>query len=320
MTFAFRIRFRIPVGQRIEHDEPELVLREGHERRVSIRPLNADLSVKEAREFALRGFGYATAEDATEDGQRWVGAMILGFVAEFLPADFEMRAPRGGFFQGMLDSISAGQEVAAYNDDPGLLVVPEYPPPTFGRMRADVIAGRNANGTVNAIKDAYDAELVPNSRTQLAFEMFSAAENMPPGDTDSRFLMLMIAVEALIDPGDRPVSQVAVIDHLRAHLDSMSGTAVDDANSLRGALGQLKHESIGSAGRRLARSLGERTYLELSPDKFFTRCYTARSNLVHGSVERPEVEIIQSFIGPLRFFVRGLIRESAGADWPHPRA
>ena len=319
MTFAFRIRFRIPVGQRIEHDEPELVLREGPDRRVIIRPLAAELTVKDGHEFALRGTGYLSAEEAAEDGDRWIGAMILGFVAEFLPADFEMRAPRSGSFQGFLDSISAAQGIAAYNDEPGLLVVPEDPPPRFGRIRTDVIAGRNASGTVAAIQNAYDAGLVPDSRTQLAFEMFSAAENMPSGDADSRFLMLMIAVEALTEPGDRPDPQLVVIDRLRIELDSMTGLEPSDLEAMRQALGQMKHESVGSAGRRLVAALADNRYFELAPGKFFSKCYSTRSNLVHGNLDRPDSELIRSLIGPLLNFVRDLIRIRGGATWPHPR-
>lgn len=318
MTFAFRIRFRVLEGQRLEHDEPEFVLREGPERRVVIRPLVAESTIKDALEFALRGSNYSTAKDAAEDGERWIGAMVIGFMAEFLPADFEIRGPKSGFYQGMLDSMSAEQGVAAYNDDPGLLVVPEDPVPVFGRLRADVIAGRNAEGTRTAILDAYEAELSPDDQTLLAFEMFSASQNMPPGDADSRFLMLMIAVESLIEPGDRAASQIAILEELREHLKSIEGISADDANAIRGALGLLKDESIGSAGRRLANSLGDRIYLDLSPAKFFTKCYAVRSQLVHGNVERSDSELIRSLIRPLHWFVRDLLRNRAGATWPHP--
>ncbi len=240
-------------------------------------------------------------------------------MAEFLPADFEIRGPGGGIVQAMLDDVSEQQGVAAYNDEPGLLVLPEVPPPVFSRIRADVIAGRNVEGTVTAIRDAYEARLTPDERTLLAFEMFTAAESMPPGDADSRFLMLMIAIEALIEPGHRPQAQVDAIDTLKQQLASIDGLTPADADALRSALGQLKDESIGSAGRRLASSLGGRTYLEMSADKFFTACYTARSNLVHGNVERPDANYIRSLIGPLLHFVRDLIRERGGATWAHPR-
>lgn len=57
----------------------------------------------------------------------------------------------------------------------------------------------------------------------------------------------------------------------------------------------MRQESIGQAGRRLARALGSRQYMNLAADKFFTRCYTLRSRLVHGSHPRPTGEEIDSY-------------------------
>lgn len=99
----------------------------------------------------------------------------------------------------------------------------------------------------------------------------------------------------------------------------MDDIAPIDASSLLDAVGQLKKESIASAGRRLAEPLWDRTYLDLCPVEFFRKCYAVRSKLVHGILKRPDPEVIRSLIGPLLWFVRDLIRLGAGIDWPHPR-
>lgn len=320
MTYAFRIRFRIPVGQSIEDEGSELLLSDNAGRRVSVKPLEDDVTIKQAREFVLRGVGYVTAEDAHEDGLRWVDALALGFVAELLPADFGMRVPQGGFFTAALDEMSAKQGVAFFNDSAGLIVVPEEPEPHFISVGATATAIRNSNATVAAITDVYDSGVRTNERTMLAYELFTAAESMPPGNFDARFLMLVFSIEALVEQGRRPAPQLAVIDRLRGCLDSMDDLDASDVQPMRDALGQMKRESIGSAGRRLVATVGSPPYLDgRSAEQFFAECYTGRSNLVHGNVERPSTEVVRSMIGPLLWLVRDLIRRSAGIDWSHPR-
>lgn len=140
----------------------------------------------------------------------------------------------------------------------------------------------------------------------LAFEMYSASADMPDQNPDARFLMLMIAVESLIEQGRKPTAQVDALASLNEHLKTL-GLGKADSEVLRQALKSLEDESIGAAGRRLADSLGVRVYGGLTPRKFFTKCYEARSNLVHGRTDRPSIEEVGALIGPLPSFVRDLI-------------
>jgi hypothetical protein len=95
----------------------------------------------------------------------------------------------------------------------------------------------------------------------------------------------MMAVETLIEQEERP-------EDVRAHVTQLiadtrdSGLAQNNRDSLVGSLELLKIESVGAAGRRLAASLGDRTYMDESPS-IFTRCYEMRSQLVHGRFPRP---------------------------------
>jgi hypothetical protein len=312
MTYTFRSRFCIPASVYIEHDGPELVLRDGDARRVSIVPVAAGQAVMHAHELVIHGIGYVSVQDATEDGGRWIDAMTLGFMAVFLPANFGSRARRHGLNQGALDALRVARHGAVYRDVPGLLVVSEEPKAMFVRtLGASVLVGRNAELTIKAIQQAYNAKMLVDTRVLLAFDMYAAAETMPPDDPDARFLMLMIAVEALIKREGIPKHQESAIDQLLVSLETIENLDPDDVCSLRSRLNQLRLESIGSAGRRLARSLGEQTYLGLSPEGFFRKCYTVRSELVHGNPKRPDPDTIRHLIGPLIQFVGDLIRQNA---------
>ncbi len=64
---------------------------------------------------------------------------------------------------------------------------------------------------------------------------------------------------------------------------------------------------FGQAGRRLARTLEPRRYMDLSPSKFFTRCYEMRSALVHGHVPRPTMIEVDLLAANLTVFVGHLL-------------
>jgi hypothetical protein len=72
--------------------------------------------------------------------------------------------------------------------------------------------------------------------------------------------------------------------HVRGMIEvtERSGLARSEIDSIKGTLSWLLDESIGQAGRRLARKLEPRKYKDEAPATFFTHCYEMRSWLMHG--------------------------------------
>ena len=316
----FRMTFRIPPQNRIDHGEPELVLREGPAERVVIKPLTLDATVREADSFALCGGGYRSEGEAQADGERWASALALGLVAQLVPPDFERRKPRGQFAQSVLDRVNATMSESGrlYSDRPGLVVVPEDPPPAWSRFNASGVGLHNAPAAVAATRRAYDDDLRLDDLTSLAIDLHSAAASV--GDTDAQFLMLMFAVEAMIERHPREAPQLAVVNRLLEILAELPDLKDDDRSKLSSALGELRTESISAAGRRLAAGLDPRRYDGRTAVQFFTHAYGIRSKLVHGSTgeARPDVELVHALQGPLNWFVRDLILTRAGLNLPHP--
>jgi hypothetical protein len=81
----------------------------------------------------------------------------------------------------------------------------------------------------------------------------------------------------------------------------------DDKESMVGSLRHLTNESLRQAGRRLAKTLGDRTYLSLDPEKFFDVCYELRSRVVHGAIPFPTNEEVGRFAASLEVFVANLL-------------
>ena len=144
----------------------------------------------------------------------------------------------------------------------------------------------------------------------IAFTLFNASFFQPTADT--RFILLVMAIEALIEKTERQSDTVQLVESL---IERTSRENIDQSekDSLRGSLSSLKYESIGQAGKRLAvaRLGSESKYQDLEPRDFFARCYKVRSNLVHGSNPFPTFEEVGALAAPLEGFVSDLL------TWPY---
>ena len=120
----------------------------------------------------------------------------------------------------------------------------------------------------------------------LAFDLYSASFFQSSADT--RLLMLMMGLEILLtlQPRSHDARQ-HVAELMQATKEA--NLPSDEARSLLGSLSWLEKESISQAGRRLVSRLEPRTYMELTPVKFFNKCYSLRSALAHGHVPRPDL-------------------------------
>ena len=117
-----------------------------------------------------------------------------------------------------------------------------------------------------------------------------------------------MAVEVLITCEPRSEEVSTHIDYLLKLTDSNLYISSNDKESIKGSLSWLKSQSIGQAGRTLAKNrLGKIKYYNLSASKFFTYCYKVRSNLVHGSSETPNRQELGILSSEITKFVSDLL-------------
>jgi len=126
----------------------------------------------------------------------------------------------------------------------------------------------------------------------------------------SRFITLVTAVEALLDPARRPES----VQTLVTEMEGVTRTsAVDDSTkeAIVSSLQWLREESIGQSGRAMARRfLPHQRYDGRSSWTFFTQCYHLRSQIVHhGTVGDPSIDIL-SLANTMETFVSELLLAS----------
>lgn len=166
MTYMFRVRFKVGSTTRIDAKVDELVLDETGDVRVFLRSLTAGQLVIDANELAMRGEGYATAAQAAAEGKRWVGALVLGMIAEFVGTEFGERSPTGWLSTAGLELVSAANpDVRAYNNIAGLQVLSQSPQPVFPRVQATAIAGRNGDAIAAHVREAFSQHAEPDERS-----------------------------------------------------------------------------------------------------------------------------------------------------------
>jgi hypothetical protein len=302
--YAFRMRLALPDRRNITHDGEELRLTPAED--VRLVAANGGEKIDGAKNLLLIGRGYESPPAAEEAGRRWRGLLERSAALMQLGADFGDRVGGGGLgavFQQQLEA-EVGRPVI-YNNY-GLQVFKESPWPMFVAMNAGLSTGAPTYILTTATEVGRQIGLTTSDRESLAYDLY-AASFFQKGP-DARYLMLMAALEALIEPRPRPTTCIEHVERV-IKLTREAQLPEPEIRSMVGTLEWLKEESIGQAGRRLATQLGERRYMDgkETPVQFFTRCYTLRSNLVHGHVPRPAESDVGSRAASLEVFVGHLI-------------
>jgi hypothetical protein len=306
MRWAFRLRFNLGETAGLEFSGAEWVLAEGGSGpRVVMRPTDGAESVAQARRLAVVGSGYATQDDAIAAGAEWRDWVTLAFAAINVGADFGDRAPQGGMTEEGLGVVNRDLGIRLLNDVHGLMTYPDDAEVRFVSMgqptaRVSSPHPRLAQHLDTAV--ASHGELTAQER--LAYDLYSASFNEV--NADARFVMLMMALETLLDPQPRAVSVQDLVDQM-IQLVSAGEIPDNEKRSIEGSLRWLREESISQAGRRLAERLGDRRYMQENPKAFFTRCYGMRSKLVHGHARRPSRDEVSRRAANLERFVGDLI-------------
>lgn len=143
-------------------------------------------------------------------------------------------------------------------------------------------------------------------RERLSLDLYNASffEISP----HARFLALVMAVEALLEPEPRPDPVRAHVAELIRLTETSGDLPPNQRDSLCSSLRWLLNESIGQAGRRLAKEhLGTTNLRRIERSQLFTHVYSLRSNLVHGNERQPALNEVIEAGSNLRQFVSDLL-------------
>ena len=314
--YCFRHRFEFPRSRKIGIEENAVTLwQTADDQRVRLVSLDAD-SLKDSSSAAIVGEGFTSASDALVAAKRWRGILTRSFAGIQLGADFEDRAARGGLSDFVREGIFEEHGRSVLNDY-GLNVFDCEPPPLFDRVGS---AGLVVSARENWLRALDAAMSVPeiSDIERLAYDIYASAF-VVQFSAEARFMLLMMALETLIEQAERDAPTRSHVDRL-IEVTRISELPNREKASIAGSLQWLYVESVTRAGKKLAATLGDRTYNNETPPRFFAECYDVRSKLVHGHSARPGRDVVGRLAANLETFVGDLLAGSNVVAATRPQA
>lgn len=316
MKYGFRIKFQVGRTNHILCERAFLALADlsADGESVTMRSVVANepmqdeggLPIQDAAVLEVRGLPYKTQDEAQVAGRRWMSWLRFTFARQDLGVDFGGRGPSGQAGMSRFTPHLQTEIPEAHDDIHGLGVYRLGPAPLFVALQLQGKFGRWPNDVLQGVKMCREHAVHSDSLADLAYDVYGLSFFVPTAD--ARFLMLMTALECLIERQSRSVE-------VRAHVEVMLKETKDadlpepERQRLVSALGGLKLESITAAGARLADSVERQEYLGTANAAFFKRAYDMRSRLVHGADGTSTWRDIDAEADLLQRFVARLIAE-----------
>lgn len=305
--FTFRYRLNLSPRSRLDIDTVSWeATPEGAAPRLVISSPDGETPIKESARLVFKSDGWPSEDEAVSAGQLYFPALALTLARLRVGADYGDRTPKSGFTPAGLSLLEQQHDHRFLNDELGLMVFESEPAPWFAGLGGTAVVAAAQDRFEERFRTALASPLQFDDRDRLALTLFNSS--FFQDTAESRFLLLMMAVEAMLDP---PPRSDAARDHVEALLTATRDSeqlSIREKDSLAGSLNWLKNESISHTGRALAAErLGERRYSNSSAPEFFTDCYGLRSSLVHGGTFFPTRQEVDGTAAQLEVFVADLL-------------
>lgn len=183
--------------------------------RALLRSLDTELSLREAKQAALVGYGYFSADEVASAVQAWRSRLERVLVVNRVPVDFGDRAPQGIATAALLEQIEDGTSARTLNGPHGPLVYENDPPPDgfirVGSAKGVVVADEVRLTTTFASEGCE----VPTSEAEsVAFGLFSASFDVASDALCARLILLVQALEVMAVTESRDPKAQELIDRL----------------------------------------------------------------------------------------------------------
>jgi hypothetical protein len=245
----------------------------------------------EGTRFVITAGGFCSAEDAFSFGEQ-VKESVLCFGTKFRMG-IDIGKDKATSFLGKVikDEILKTRGVRIIDDVHGISVHDEEYPVSCGSCSGTVLFNSRKIGFfLDELCKLISVPRTINEKTKLAMELLTSSyfETSPR----SRFLTLILAAEALLEPEDRHEKIKSLVDELKK-ITRASDLSTEEISSIVGTINWLYKDSISKSLKKMAKvHLDGKQYDNLVASKFISKCYEARSKLVHtGSVEESRYSI-----------------------------
>lgn|GEM_PF-1738212 len=274
-----RIRFRLPKDRRLDSDLSRLPF--GQAELLTGFELIAGQEngpIGKSENIILRTVPLSSAEEAEKIGSLAEKALLFATTKIKSGVDLGKNSPKSMLTPFGLDTIRQKNELlndhVMLNDFLGLTLVDASKPAAFIEFPpVQPIIGTPIENFIEAFFEGFQLAPLVTARSQLALELFSAARFEV--SLRARFLILVSAIESITDRLPRAQDALDLISQMESLFNS---TKINDADrgQMRGTFKDLKLRSIAGSSKDMIEQ-----YCGKDKAKFFSKCYTARSDLVH---------------------------------------
>ena len=309
-NFSFRVRFNRSPANTINIDASRWELQSvGAGPAIVLCCHPEETAVKDSTIWVFKSEGWPSEDLAAEAANKYISALLVTLARLRIGADFGSRAPKSGFFLPGLAKLEEQSGYRVLNDVHGLMLYESEPLPRFAKYDGIGLRGVSQSHFEQVFHRAVEQFEVLTEKEKLALDLFNSSFFQKTVDT--RFVVLVMAVEALLDPSPRSALAIAHVKSMINATQQSESLNPVEKTSLLGSLEWLKRESISQAGRCLAANrLGTRRYMDKEAATFFTYCYSIRSRLVHGDKPLPTQDEVGSVVGQFEVFVSDLLSGS----------
>jgi hypothetical protein len=310
ITYRFRLKFFVHTSGVIHHDERTLDFLLPKDIRATLSCLDGK-SISEGQQLVLSGGGFTSKEDAANVGKQLKDSLLLGGVKSRIGIDVGKDTAISTMGPDVKNNIFDKYGVKFIDDVHGLMIYSEEHPVQISSVSSPTLySPANAEKFTNLVSALFCANPVLSDKVRLSLELYGASHYET--SSRARFITLVIATEALIEPRDRDVMTRKTVYGLIKQVMN-SGLGGKEKDSLIGSLNWLYKQSISQALREMAeRYLLDRQYANLIASKFISHCYDIRSKLVHkGNVDSDTVHI-GALAAQVNIFLSDLLVEMVG--------
>jgi hypothetical protein len=291
-----------------EDSECEFILPNGHQARLVT---NGADKISEGTNFVILSGGYHDSEGALKAGAIVKESLLCYAAKNRLGIDLGKDVASTFLADTVKHRIFEEHGVRMVDDVHGLSVYQEdYPTSCISVKGLALVNPRDMEYFTTELNrivviSRKITEKVKLSMELLTFSYFEKSER-------SRFLTLVLAVEALLQPEERPKNVQLLVDSLKEQTNSCSISEADK-KSIIGSLNWLYKDSISKSLKKMADNyLSDIEYGGMTASKFISKCYDARSQLVHTGEVSDNKHNIGFLAANLELYVTHMVTKLAG--------
>lgn len=272
--YRFRLRWQLEPGRRISELEGPVAMQLMPGGDCELKAV-AKASSRGGQHMVLRSGAFPSEQEALAAGQALCSGLLLHSLRGGYGVAIAERTPKA-----VLTDVGKRLLGGVRDDALGVEVFEDSGDVRFFRADMELSTGEPAHLFAERLGAAAAAVRQCDERVLVSYTLYADARF--DRSSVSRFLMLVMAIEALAERPERSPRELEVLETL---IGSVEGAGLDQrqAAALIDALHSLKQVSISFACRSyLAEAIEAGVVTDRDAGTHFTECYKIRGQIVHG--------------------------------------